>query len=154
MCASLGISYDDYVAQRFMHIMNAEELRELPSDLIDIELHTHRHRSPVDRADFTEEIDRNQSGIEEATGNRLPRKHFCYPSGVYSEALRENVAVLQLTSATTCDPGLATRKSDSLLLPRFVDTMSVSDATFAAWVTGGAVLLPRRRRSVPVADAR
>jgi len=72
----------------------------------------------------------------------------------YSEALRENAARHNLASATTCDPGLVTWESDSLLLPRFVDTMSVSDATFVAWVTGGAVLLPRRRMSGSVTDAR
>ena len=145
LSASLGISYDEYCARRFMHIMNTEELRGLPGNLVDVQLHTHRHRSPVDRTEFHDELDLNQRGIAEATGDISLRRHFCYPSGVYSKALRENVATYGLSSATTCDPGLATRSSDSLLLPRFVDTMSVSDATFTAWVSGGAALLPRRR---------
>lgn len=145
LCTSLDISYDEHCRQRFIHVMNANEVRSLSRDLVDFQLHTHRHRSPTDRSDFHAELDQNQRGIELATGDTSPRKHFCYPSGVYSPALRENVARYNLLSATTCDPGLASPSSDRLLLPRFIDTMSVSDATFAAWVTGGAALLPRRR---------
>lgn len=145
LCASLGISYEEYCARRFMHIMNTEEVRGLPGNLVDIQLHTHRHRSPADQTAFHDELNLNQQGIAEATADMTLRRHFCYPSGLYSEALRENVATYGISSATTCDPGLATRSSDPLLLPRFVDTMSVSDATFAAWVSGGATLLPHRR---------
>jgi peptidoglycan/xylan/chitin deacetylase (PgdA/CDA1 family) len=143
LCQSIGVSYEEYCRQRFIHVMNADELRGLPYDLVDVQLHTHRHRSPADRESFHTELELNQRGIVQATGDASIRKHFCYPSGVYSPALRENVATYNLSSATTCDPGLASQHSDRLLLPRFVDTMSVSEATFAAWVTGGADLLPR-----------
>jgi peptidoglycan/xylan/chitin deacetylase (PgdA/CDA1 family) len=145
LCDSIDVSYADYCGRRFMHVMNAAEVASLPTDLVDIQLHTHRHRSPIDRAAFHAELALNQRSIADLSGDSSTRTHFCYPSGVYNKALRDNVAAYGLTSATTCDPGLASRSSDSLLLPRFVDTMGVTDATFAAWVTGGAALLPRRR---------
>jgi hypothetical protein len=36
-----------------------------------------------------------------------------------------------------------------LLLPRYVDTASHTDAEFRAWLTGIATLLPRRRQTEP-----
>jgi hypothetical protein len=51
-----------------------------------------------------------------------------------------------IVSATTCDPGMASRTSDPLLLPRFIDTTFITDVEFEAWVTGIASCLPRRTR--------
>jgi peptidoglycan/xylan/chitin deacetylase (PgdA/CDA1 family) len=145
LCASLEVDYEALCAERFMHIMNETETRALPTDLIDIELHTHRHRSPTEPAVFREEIATNEHFIRLLSGDSSSRKHFCYPSGVYGTALRNNVEAYPLESATTCDPGLASASSDRLLLPRFIDTMNVPEATFLAWVSGAAALLPRRR---------
>ena len=33
-------------------IMSADEARELPGDLVDVQLHTHRHRTPLDERAF------------------------------------------------------------------------------------------------------
>jgi hypothetical protein len=55
-----------------------------------------------------------------------------------------------VTSATTCEPGLATVHTEPLLLPRLVDTSSLSLIEFEAWTTGMAASLRRR----PMARAR
>jgi hypothetical protein len=47
----------------------------------------------------------NRSRITELTG-REPR-HYCYPSGVYRPQFLPWLARHDVSSATTCDPGLA-----------------------------------------------
>jgi hypothetical protein len=41
-----------------------------------------------------------------------------------------------VTSATTCEPGLATARSQDLLLPRFLDDSSVDLIRFQSFVAG------------------
>jgi hypothetical protein len=42
---------------------------------------------------------------------------------------------------------LASHRHDRLLLPRYIDTSTHTDAEFRAWLTGVATLLPRRRQA-------
>jgi len=49
-----------------------------------------------------------------------------------------------VVSATTCDPGLASRDDHTLLLPRFVDTSRVSEAEFVGWLGGVPARVSRR----------
>jgi hypothetical protein len=65
---------------------------------------------------------------------------------VYRDAYPAVLAAEGIRSATTCDPDMASRESNPLLLPRFVDTQHVADVEFEAWVTGAACWLPRRTR--------
>ena len=51
-----------------------------------------------------------------------------------------------IVSATTCDPGIASRRHDRLLLPRYVDSAEHTDTELRGWLTGVAALLPRRRQ--------
>jgi hypothetical protein len=52
---------------------------------------------------------------------------------------------LGVTSATTCFPGIASRESDPLMLPRLIDTVNLSAVEFEGWLTGASAFLPRRR---------
>jgi hypothetical protein len=49
-----------------------------------------------------------------------------------------------VVSATTCQPGLASRNSDALLLPRLIDTSALTRPEFEGWISGTAAWLPRR----------
>lgn len=141
----LGVDLGAIVARRILHIMTPDEVRALPADLVDVQLHTHRHRVPLDRALFAREIEDNRQRIAAAAppGREAP-VHFCYPSGVYDPHFFPWLRELRVQSATTCVPGLASPASDRLLLPRFVDTALQPDVAFESWVTGAAALLPRR----------
>ncbi len=125
-------------------IMTPETVRSLPRDLVDVELHTHRHRTPRDADQFKREIKDNRASLAAIMGDSAARTHFCYPSGDYSSSFVTWLGELGVTSATTCVPRLVDSGSAALLLPRFVDTMNVSDLSFEAWVTGMAQWLPRR----------
>lgn len=144
VAARLGIDFEEFVGSGLLQLMTPEQVGRLPRDLIDVQLHTHRHRTPRERRDFDREIHDNQRAIAVLTGDQALRRHFCYPSGDYAGAYLVWLADLGVESATTCVPGIASVTSHRLLLPRFIDTMHVSSETFAAWVSGFAALMPRR----------
>ena len=142
----VGVDFDAFVDSRILQIMTPSQVRALPTDLIDVQLHTHRHRTPRVEQEFVRELQDNQAAIARLTGIAGPRTHFCYPSGDYAQCFLPWLRDQGVTSATTCIPGLAHKDSDFLLLPRFVDSMSTTSLTFDAWTSGVAELLPRRAR--------
>lgn len=138
-----GIDYDELVRRRVMRIMSAEEVAQAVEMGFDIQLHTHRHRTPDDRDLFRREIEDNERVITELTG--LVPKHFCYPQGWVQSEFVPWLRELDVRSATTTRTGLASRDDDPLLLPRVIDHVGLSETEFGSWVAGAAELLPRRR---------
>jgi peptidoglycan/xylan/chitin deacetylase (PgdA/CDA1 family) len=139
----LKIDYDKLRAKRILQLMNAAEVQEIARNGIEVQLHTHRHRTPEDEALFRREIQENRSWIQELTA--IEPTHFCYPSGVYRPAFLPWLREEHVVSATTCDAGLASRRSESLLLPRFTDNQNRTQIEFESWVTGVGDLLAVRR---------
>ena len=90
--------------------MSEDTVRALPRDLIDVQLHTHRHRAPRDRELFLREIRDNASVIRRLRGERSPMEHFCYPSGEYFGEflgwLGEPVTLLGVIGAVLCVSGV------------------------------------------------
>ena len=129
--------------------MSAADLAKLDPRLVQVELHTHRHRVPLDESLFRREIRQNRDYIRDATSGLMDPSHFCYPSGVTSPAFLPWLRELGIRSATTCRPGLASRGDDPFLLPRFLDNCGVSTDEFDSWLTGLASKLPRRRLTHP-----
>lgn len=141
----IGLDFDAFVAKGQFAIMTPGQLAALPSPLVDIQLHTHRHRAPRDLSLFEREIEDNRASLTRSIGPRS-LTHFCYPSGDYSAAFLPRLRGLGIASATTCLPGVASAASHPLLLPRIIDTSLTPQATFRAGIDGIAALLPRRRR--------
>jgi len=71
--------------------------------------------------------------------------HFCYPSGVYDPRFLPWLGESGVVSGTTCETGFASRDSNRLLLPRFLDNNTLSPIEFESWLTGISSALPRRR---------
>lgn len=143
LASVLQIDYDLILERRCFHLMTPEEIRQLSTEGVDFQLHTHRHRAPDDEALFRKEIQDNRQVLEALTGN--PAAHFCYPSGVYRPEFLRWLEAEGVVSATTCDPALATADSDMLMLPRFVDTSAKTPIEFESWLTGAGSLLTLRR---------
>ena len=139
----LRIDYEALAEKRILHLMNAVELQEIARNGVDIQLHTHRHRTPEDEALFEREIRDNRARIQDLVATRAV--HFCYPSGVYRPQFLPWLAKEEVISATTCDSGLATRKSERLLLPRYIDNQLRKEIEFEAWLAGVGHLLAFRR---------
>jgi len=139
----LKVDYAALLEQRSLHNVTPDEVRKLAFEGVDIQLHTHRHRTPLDRDLFIREIEDNRKSIRQMTGTRA--SHFCYPSGVYDLAFLPWLRESGVVSATTCELGLASPNSNPLLLPRLVDVSSLSSIEFEGWLTGISAALPRRR---------
>jgi peptidoglycan/xylan/chitin deacetylase (PgdA/CDA1 family) len=141
----LKIDYDSLRAKRILQLMNERELLEISRNGVDVQLHTHRHRTPQDEALFRKEIQENRSTIHKATGTEPV--HFCYPSGVYHPAFLPWLKKENVVSATTCDVGLADRRSESLLLPRYIDHQDRTQLEFESWIAGVGDLVAVRRKA-------
>jgi peptidoglycan/xylan/chitin deacetylase (PgdA/CDA1 family) len=138
------VRYHSILEQRILHLMTPDEIRSLPTSLVDVQLHTHRHRVPLEREKFVSEVAENRAQLRSMGINGPERTHFCYPSGVTHPRFLPWLEALGVTSATTCVTGLASRTSHRLLLPRLVDTSALTPLEFEGWLTGVSAFLPRR----------
>jgi peptidoglycan/xylan/chitin deacetylase (PgdA/CDA1 family) len=145
LASLLKIDYDSLRAKRILQLMNGRELQEIAQNGVDVQLHTHRHRTPEDEDLFRKEIQENRFAIHHFTATQPV--HFCYPSGIYRAAFLSWLRKENVVSATTCDAGLANRESENLLLPRYIDHQHRSQLEFESWITGVGDLLAVRRKA-------
>lgn len=145
LASQLGVDYQWARDTTNFIIMPPEQVAAISRHpLVSVELHTHRHRTPLDEQLFAREIGENRRLIEEMTG--VTPRHFCYPSGVFDEAFLPWLRQLGVVSATTGEAGLASHSSEPLLLPRIVDTSFLSSDRFAIWISGVGHFTRRRER--------
>jgi peptidoglycan/xylan/chitin deacetylase (PgdA/CDA1 family) len=139
VAARLGLDWDDVVRSRLFHLMTPAEVRQVARRGIDVQLHTHRHRTPRDEPAFRREVLENRAILEDLAAR--PATHFCYPSGDVDPAFLPWLRALAVETATTCRAGMARPDHDPLLLPRYVDTMAQSELMFESWLSGAGALL-------------
>jgi peptidoglycan/xylan/chitin deacetylase (PgdA/CDA1 family) len=153
LAQQVGVDYDALCARRMLSLLNPEEVKQLGAEGVDIQLHTHRHQAPWNRKLFGLEVEENLINIQRMKGQMNGQmtgrqaRHFCYPSGGFNHDILAWLEEMKIVSATTCDPGLASRNSNPLSLPRLVDTMRLSFIEFEGWLTGVSAAIPRRRRT-------
>lgn len=136
----LGVDYGDLVKSRCMGLLTGKELAYLHSQGFDIQLHTHRHRLPVDNeSEARREIMENREFLERVLGNR--GKHLCYPSGTWSATQWPWLEDEGVESATTCEPGLNTADTPLLGLYRILDQDDLSQIEFEAELFGFSELI-------------
>ncbi len=149
VAAALDLDYKQMVESRSMSMLTHDEMRELASFGIDVQLHTHRHHFPVETPDAARaELDDNRRVLEAALGSELD--HFCYPSGIWSKAAFPILEEKGITSATTCEPGMNDQTTHPLALYRLLDQDNLHDIEFEAELAGFSELLRRvtgRRRA-------
>jgi hypothetical protein len=87
---------------------------------------------------------RTSFGNAAASRMAAPELHFCYSSGVHREEFVKWLEKENVVCATTGDAGLADRRDNPLLLPRFVDAFGRSQLEFE-WLSGVGSLLALRK---------
>ncbi len=132
----VGLNWDDFVRSRVLALMRPEEIGALDPAIVDVQLHTHRHRVPEQRELFIREIDDNRRALGDCGLDPARLTHFCYPSGVHRPAMLPWLAEAGVTSAVTTDPGLTSAGHHPLLLPRFIDAGTTSEVEFEGWTSG------------------
>ncbi len=142
----LGLDYPELVRKRVLQLMRPDEIAQLAREGVDFQLHTHRHRTPLEENLFLREIRDNRRKLLEMAANSVIT-HFCYPSGVYRFEFLPWLKKEGVVSATTCESGLASPYDSALLLPRLVDTSSHTPLEFESWLSGVGAFTSRRRRS-------
>ena len=152
----VGADFDRFLAERRLQLMSPDEIRSLPPDLVEVQLHTHRHKVPLRKASFDREIEDNRNALASIRPSEV-LDAFCYPSGVTDQSFLQWLADLGIETGVTCEPGLATASTDPLLLPRLVDSNGLSRLEFEGWLSGFGSLIPRaprrrRYRPAPIYD--
>lgn len=145
LAEALGLDYDELVGRRVFHLMTPAEIEDAARRGLDIQLHTHRHHTPLDDRDaLAREIGDNRARLEPIAGNRL--HHFCYPSGVYDRRIWPALEALEIDSATTIEQGLNFAGAPPLGLKRLLDGQEVELIEFEAELCGFVELTRRLRR--------
>lgn len=142
LAAELHFDLDALSRRRLFHLMTPSEAADASRRGVDLQLHTHRHRTPMDRDKFWREIDDNRRRIEEITGK--PARHFCYPSGNYHANFFPWLRERGVVSATTCDPGFTSSATEPMRTSRLVDVTGLNDDEFEGWLCGVSAVLPQR----------
>ena len=145
LAEALGMDYEQLVAQKVFHLMSMAEIVDAAQRGHDIQLHSHRHRTPLDDPDgLAREIVDNRARLEPIAGRRL--RHFCYPSGVYDRSIWPQLAALEIDSATTIEQGINFAGAPPLGLKRLLDGQEVELIEFEAELCGFIELTRRLRR--------
>ena len=135
VAARWGLDIDTLRASRALSLLDAQEVRALSDQGMDIQLHTHRHRFPALARNLAiQEIAQNQARLQEILGS--PPWHFCYPSGLYRETQWPWLSEWGARSATTCLAGLNDARTPRYGLRRFLDSEFITDLEFRAEISG------------------
>jgi peptidoglycan/xylan/chitin deacetylase (PgdA/CDA1 family) len=143
IASRLDFDYRRFISSRMLQLLTPGETAKLAREGVDFQLHTHRHRTPLDPEQFRNEIEENRTRLESLTG--AGAEHFCFPGGVVHPPFAGWLRELGVTTATTCTAGLCERASEPLLLPRYVDTSGATELEFESWTSGVQAFLPSRR---------
>lgn len=136
------------------------ELADAHRKGFEMALHTHTHSlGDFSRDRIFEEITRNRTGLASMLGVAPESfRHFCWPSGDYTESAVASMQELDIKVATSCDFGLADIDSHRLAMPRILDGQSMSDDAFVLAVSGAqswmqALLRRDSRRTISSAKS-
>jgi peptidoglycan/xylan/chitin deacetylase (PgdA/CDA1 family) len=125
-------------------IASPEELDRAFRAGVDLQLHTHSHRTAACAEEFRQEVLENRERLQRWTGG-TPR-HFCYPSGVVAAEQPQWLQELGMRSSTTTVHDFNSPATPRQLLNRYLDLELSDDIEFEAEITGVLEIFRRLRR--------
>ena len=137
----LGLGFEELLESRSLSLMTKAEIREAVEAGVSIQLHTHRHRFPIDESVAVREIKENRAVLESIPG--VSARHFCYPCGEWAPEQWPWLEAERVESATTCDPGLNDASTPRFGLRRFLDADTTPQIEFEAEIYGFTEILRR-----------
>jgi peptidoglycan/xylan/chitin deacetylase (PgdA/CDA1 family) len=130
----LGVDYGKIIDRRSFDLMTLEELQFAADAGLYIQVHTHRHRFPLDEREVRFEIEECRHILKPIA--KAPLVHFCYPSGYWREQHLPWLKALGIQTAVTCESGLNYKGDNLLTLHRFLDSDDFSPIEFEAEMSG------------------
>lgn len=130
----LGVSLH-HNGQQLFRLLNTQELRALQQHQVDLQLHTHRHCSPLQPELFGRELEDNRAWLAQFQ-DVTQLSHFCYPSGEYDAQHLPWLTQLKVKTATTTKTGLFAHGTDVLQIPRILDGEDVDILELEAELCG------------------
>lgn len=144
----LGVDLVPLREKHLLSLLSPADVSSLAQQDFDIQLHTHRHRFPIDdRQSACREIEENRSRLEALTGRAA--RHLCYPSGIFASSQWPWLEETGIDSATTCLPGFNSAQTPRYGLRRFLDSEDIRFIEFRAELAGFNHLLRTLRARVP-----
>lgn len=145
IASTCGMDWQGAEARGLMRLLSPDRLAALPGQGMELQLHTHSHRLPLDdRAAVTAEIVRNRDILQRLTAD--PLVHLCYPSGAHHPRQFEWLRALDVASATTCVAGFNYPTTEPLALNCFLDSETIAPLEFEAELSGFLELMRQGRR--------
>lgn len=141
LCVVVGVDWSQIESRRQLQFMTPAEAQSLAAEGVSVQLHTHRHRFPLERRLAEAEIADNRRSLARLSAQ--PAVHFCYPSGEYSQEQLPWLGDMGIRSAVTTSRGLARRSSGRFTLPRLLDSESATPLEFESEVSGFREVLRR-----------
>lgn len=129
---NVSIFHDEKMLFR---LLSKPELIELTENNFDLQLHTHRHCTPLNQQDFRNEIELNRTWLSQF---KSPDSliHFCYPNGEYHQNNLEVLDTANVKSATTTRIGLHRPGSNRFKIKRILDGENLSLIELEAELSG------------------
>lgn len=135
ICDALDEDWKSIEAERRLAFINDDELLDMMTNGVDIQLHTHGHRFPSEnREEATQEVVANREYLNGIRPGEY--SHFCYPSGQYQVEQIDDLRSIDIMSATTTKGGLNRYDTPLFELRRLIDSDKNSELEFEARLSG------------------
>lgn len=128
----LKVEYNQKVLDAF-RIADYKLLEKFKNN-IDFQLHTHYHNMNLPLEELDIDFQKNIEYLKDL--NSKKQVHFCFPSGVWRERHFLLLKKYDIQTATTCDSGLFSLKSNLYTLPRIIDSNNMSQISFESELCG------------------
>lgn len=142
----LNIDFSVIDRSKRFHLLTPEEIKAMDFTGVDFQLHSHRHRWPLDEQHALKEVQDNRSFLKKLVSKQKQLDHFCYPSGFYKTSQFNFLEKAEIRSAVTCETGFNYPDTHPYRLYRFLDGENISQLEFEAEMSGFLELLRNIRQ--------